>query len=94
LRGPDVSPSAQHDSPSNNLRQNTSYDNPKGNADTERVIRTIKKDLIWLNDFQAPFELQAELDSRVMDYNADYPHSSLNYKTPCEYEKLCVAKIP
>jgi transposase InsO family protein len=24
-----------------------SYDNPKGNADTERVIRTIKEDLIW-----------------------------------------------
>ena len=67
---------------------------PKGNADTERVIRTIKEDLIWPSDFQTPFELQAELDSWVMDYNTDYPHSSLNYRTPCEYEKLCLAKIP
>ena len=71
-----------------------SYDNPKGNADTERVIRTIKEDLIWPNDFATPFELQAALDRWVTDYNTDYPHSSLNYKTPCEYEELCLAKIP
>lgn len=25
----------------------TSYNNPKGNADTERVIKTLKEDLIW-----------------------------------------------
>ncbi len=25
----------------------TSYNNPKGNADTERVIHTIKEDLVW-----------------------------------------------
>jgi putative transposase len=71
-----------------------SYDNPKGNADTERVIRTLKEDLIWPNDFATPFELEAALDEWVNDYNTDYPHSSLNYKTPCEYEELCLAKIP
>ena len=27
----------------------TSYNNPKGNADTERMIRTIKEELIWVN---------------------------------------------
>jgi transposase InsO family protein len=71
-----------------------SYDNPKGNADTERVIRTLKEDLIWPNDFATPFELEAALDKWVNDYNTDFPHSSLNYKTPCEYEELCLAKIP
>ena len=25
----------------------TNYNNPKGNANTERVIRTLKEDLIW-----------------------------------------------
>lgn len=31
-----------------NVRQIfTSYNNPKGNADTERVIKTLKEDLIW-----------------------------------------------
>jgi hypothetical protein len=29
----------------------TSYDNPKGNAKALRVIRTIKEELIWLNEF-------------------------------------------
>ena len=29
----------------------TSYNNPKGNADTERVIRTINEDLIWPRDW-------------------------------------------
>jgi len=27
-----------------------SYDNPKGNADTERVMRTIKEEVLWLNE--------------------------------------------
>jgi len=71
-----------------------SYDNPKGNADTERVIRTIKEDLVWPNDFATPFELQAALDRWVMDYNTDYPHSLPNYKTPCEFEKLSLKKFP
>jgi len=33
-----------------------SYNNPKGNADTEGVMRTIKEDLVWPNDFESPFE--------------------------------------
>lgn len=30
-----------------------SYDNPKGNAETKRVIRTIKEELLWLNEFSS-----------------------------------------
>jgi hypothetical protein len=29
----------------------TSYDNPKGNAETERMMRTIKEEVIWLHEF-------------------------------------------
>ena len=57
----------------------TSYNNPKGNADTERVIRTIKEDLIWPRDWQTPFEVQEALEKWIQNYNNDYPHSSLNY---------------
>lgn len=32
------------------------YDNPKGNADTEPVIRTIKEDFIWVSDYSLPSE--------------------------------------
>jgi putative transposase len=65
----------------------TCYNNPKGNADTERVMRTIKEDLVWPNDFQTPAELAAALERWVTWYNTDYPHSSLGYATPCEFER-------
>jgi len=29
----------------------TSYNNPKGNADTERMIRTLKEELFWLREW-------------------------------------------
>ncbi len=65
----------------------TCYNNPKGNADTERVIRTIKEDLIWLKEWKSPFELEEELKVWINRYNNDYPHSSLGYKTPVQFEK-------
>ena len=44
----------------------TSYCNPKGDADTERVIRTLKEDLIWINEFKGLTELQEKLkDSQI-----------------------------
>jgi putative transposase len=33
-----------------------SYNNPKGNADTERMMRTIKEDFIWVREFSSPGE--------------------------------------
>lgn len=65
----------------------TCYDNPKGNADTERVIRTMKEDFIWLKEWKSPFELEEELKTWINRYNTDYPHSSLGYKTPVQFEK-------
>lgn len=64
----------------------TSYNNPKGNAETERVMRTLKEDLIWIREFQSPWELDLALREWVHRYNTDYPHSSLSYQTPQEVE--------
>ena len=64
-----------------------SYNNPKGNADTERVMRTIKEDYVWTRDFLSPDEFINQFKQWVSGYNNDYPHSSLNYRTPCEFEK-------
>jgi len=64
-----------------------SYNNPKGNADTERVMRTIKEDFIWVREFSSPIEFTEAFKKWVEDYNTDYPHSSLNYLTPCQFEK-------
>jgi len=73
----------------------TSYNNPKGNADTERVMRTIKEDFIWTHEFSSAFEFIEEFKKWVEAYNNDYPHSSLKYLTPCQFEKeqlLCITK--
>lgn len=65
----------------------TCYNNPKGNADTERVIRTIKEDLIWIKEWKSPSQLEEEIKAWIVRYNTDFPHSSLNYKTPEQFEK-------
>jgi len=64
-----------------------SYNNPKGNADTERVMHTIKQDFVWVQEFTTPNELTEGFTEWVEWYNTDYPHSSLNYQPPCEFEK-------
>lgn len=63
----------------------TSWSNPKGNADTERVIRTLKEDLVWCYDWDHPFDFQRALEKWVDNYNQDFPHQSLCYRTPCQY---------
>jgi len=64
-----------------------SYNNPKGNADTERVMRTIKEDFVWIHEFSSAFEFIEQFKHWVERYNNDYPHSSLSYRTPCQFEK-------
>lgn len=73
-----------------------SYNNPRGNADTERVIRTLKEDLIWPREFTSYEQLEQALADWVHAYNHDYPHSALGYDTPYDYERwflsaTCVA---
>jgi len=62
----------------------TSYNNPQGNADTERMIRTIKEELLWLREWTNETELTQELDNWVECYNRNYLHSALGYKTPLQ----------
>lgn len=64
----------------------TSYDNPRGNADTERVMRTLKEDLVWPRDHQHYQPFADALAQWVHDYNHDFPHSTLGYQTPYQYE--------
>ena len=54
------------------------YNNPKGNADTERVIRTINEDLIWIKEWKSPSQHEERLKSWIIKYDTDFPHSSLN----------------
>ncbi|WP_373920416.1 transposase [Thermodesulfovibrio sp. Kuro-1] len=65
----------------------TSYDNPKGNAETERIMRTIKEELIWLNEFSNFEEARDRIREWITnDYNKLYVHSKLGYLSAEEFE--------
>jgi putative transposase len=65
----------------------TSYSNPKGNADTERFIRTLKEECLGLREWTCPFALITALDLWVATYNDQYLHSALGYKSPRQFER-------
>lgn len=65
----------------------TSYNNPKGNADTERMIRTIKEELFWLREWESEREFSCELYKWVQYYNTNYLHSAHGYRTPIQAEE-------
>jgi transposase InsO family protein len=60
----------------------TAYNNREGNADTERMMRTLKEELCWLRRWQSADELKTALDTFVKDFfvkdfNDGYLHSAL-----------------
>lgn len=64
----------------------TSYNNPKGNADTERVFRTLKEEIIWSREYGSMGQLESAIDQWVNYYNTSYLHSALGYKPPLQIE--------
>jgi putative transposase len=66
----------------------TSFNNPKGNAETERFMRTLKEELLWLEEFAALDEAREKLAAWIAFYNNDYLHSALGYRSPQEYERF------
>ena len=65
----------------------TSYNNPKGNAYTERMMRTLKEELLWLREWPSANELTQELDQWIEYYNESYLHSALGYHPPNQAEE-------
>jgi Transposase/Integrase core domain len=65
----------------------TCYNNPKGNADTERMMRTLKEELIWLREWSNPGEVADVLATWIEQYNESYLHSAYGYKSPNEVER-------
>jgi putative transposase len=66
-----------------NIRQAfTSYSNPKGNADTERFLRTLKEELVWLRAWTSPSVFFQAFDRCIVEYNDSYLHSALGYRHP------------
>ncbi len=63
--------------------------NPKAMRTPERMMRTIKEEVIWLNEFGSFEEAQKRIGTRIEnDYNKLYVHSERGYMSPEEYETL------
>lgn len=60
----------------------TSYNTPKGNADTERMMRTMKEEGLWLTEWENLADVENKLPKWIEEYNAEYLHSTLDWKTP------------
>jgi transposase InsO family protein len=58
---------------------------PTGNAVVERLIRTMKEEVVWLQDWEDAAELRAALQAWQRRYNATRPHQALGWQTPAEY---------
>lgn len=67
---------------------------PTGNGVVERVIRTLKEEVVWLRDWESADELRVALAAWLKKYNNARPHQSLAWKTPTAYrtEKLNAAR--
>jgi hypothetical protein len=65
------------------IPQALTHDNhPKGNADTERVMRTLTEACLWLQEWTTPVELVKAQANWIANYNEYYLHSSLGCETP------------
>lgn len=67
---------------------------PTGNAVAERVIRTLKEEVVWLRDWESIDELRAALAAWVKRYNEQRPHQALDWKTPAEYRAERLNALP
>jgi len=61
---------------------------PTGNAVVERLILTMKQELIWTQDWLSIAELRAALATWVTTYNEHRPHQALDWRTPAEQRAI------
>ena len=48
----------------------------------ERWFRSVKTELIYVNEFRSPKELRRSIDDYIEAYNSLRPHEALDYATP------------
>jgi putative transposase len=66
----------------------TTYNNPKGNAETERMMRTIKEEVVWIQEFTSLQQAQEVIKHWIeVDYHQQYVHSKLGYRSPAEFQR-------
>ena len=66
---------------------------PTGNSVVERFIRTLKEEVLWLQDFATVEDVRRAVDAWWPTYNARRPHQALKYQTPSEVRALKLAPM-
>ena len=59
----------------------------------ERWFRSLKTELIYVNEFHSPKELRQAIRQYVSDYNTLRPHEALDYETPEDTYLACFAPL-
>ena len=57
---------------------------PTGNAVAERLIQTLKIELIWTQDWESEEEVALAVRAWQLRYNTARPHQALGWQTPAE----------
>jgi putative transposase len=66
---------------------------PTGNAVAERIMLTMKVELIWTRDWESAEELRGALRAWMKTYNEERPHQSLGWQTPAERRTANLGRI-
>jgi len=50
-------------------------------------MRTLKEELVWINEWKSPKVFLKALDRWIGYYHNSYLHSTLGYRSPVSFEK-------
>ena len=59
----------------------------------ERWFRSLKTELIYINEYRSPKALRKAIHSYVEEYNTLRPHEALGYATPNEVYLACFSSV-
>jgi putative transposase len=66
---------------------------PTGNAVAERLILTLKQELLWTRDWESLAEVRQALPAWRDEYNHRRPHQALGWRTPTEQRALNLGRL-
>lgn len=66
---------------------------PESNGMAEALVKTIKRDYVYVNDCETASSTISMLPTWLKDYNEQAPHSALDMMSPTEYYKINLNKV-
>ena len=60
----------------------------------ERFIRTLKEEVLWIQDFATADDVRRAVEAWLPIYNERRPHQALKFQTPAEVRAAKLAPLP